>query len=255
MADLAKIKEINLVIEKYFSENNTLDIIPVKKLMPNFIKAGIFTKDEKNGLPIRKVLRELDKTNKLDLIPFVHAQRKDTTTYWYFIPADAEAPTKAYKQQEKSAELLKQISERLNNDENYVIDLCDVVLGLKANRQKRFGFLLGDLHKDGKTRTSLPVDAFYEELNLVIEYKEFQNTETASNFKTSLKKTVSGVTRQEQRVIYDQRKAEILPENNIDLVVLSYSDFSNESNNKIKRNETSDIKTISNVLKKYIKSE
>lgn len=255
MADLTKIKEINLVIEKYFGENDTLDIIPAKKLMPDFIKAGIFTKDEKNGLPIRKVLRELDKTNQLDLIPFVHAQRKENTTYWYFIPANAEAPTKAYKQQEKSAESLKEISERLNNDENYVIDLCDAALGSKANRQKRFGFLLGDLHKDGKTKTSLPVDAFYAELNLVIEFKEFQNIETASNFNTSQKQTVSGVTRQEQRIIYDRRKAEILPENNIDLVVLSYSDFSCDSNNKIKRNESSDIKTVSDTLRKYIKSE
>ena len=60
---------------------------------------------------------------------------------------------------------------RNDSDEYYVIDLCDEVLGRKAERQKRFDFLKGD---KGHT---LPVDAFYKDLNLVIEYYERQHTE------------------------------------------------------------------------------
>ena len=41
-------------------------------------------------------------------------------------------------------------------DESYVIDLCDLVLGLRAKRQHRFDFLRGDSGR------SHPVDAYYE---------------------------------------------------------------------------------------------
>jgi hypothetical protein len=57
-----------------------------------------------------------------------------------------------------------------DRDEAYIIDLCDRVLNLKAKRQHRFGFLGGD------AGTRLPVDAYYEELKLVVEYCETQHT-------------------------------------------------------------------------------
>lgn len=53
---------------------------------------------------------------------------------------------------------------RKNSDEYYVIDLCDEVLGKQAIRQCTFDFLRGD------TGRKLPVDAFYEELNLHNEF-------------------------------------------------------------------------------------
>ena len=45
--------------------------------MPALINAGVFTKDHKKGLPLRKILRKLDTENSLDKIPFVHAERKE----------------------------------------------------------------------------------------------------------------------------------------------------------------------------------
>jgi len=54
-------------------------------------------------------------------------------------------------------------SGRKASDEHYVIDLCDELLGVPAERQYRFDFLRGD------TGVSLPVDAYYPDLNLVIE--------------------------------------------------------------------------------------
>lgn len=47
---------------------------------------GIFNKDYREGLPIRKVLRALDTENSLDKIPYVHAERKSKITNWYFRP-------------------------------------------------------------------------------------------------------------------------------------------------------------------------
>src|SRR5690606_26367561 len=79
-----KIDLINQVVKLYFDHNRSQVEVPAKDLMPYFIKAGTFVKDEKNGLPIRKVLRDLDKKNQLHLIPFVYADRKKINTNWYF---------------------------------------------------------------------------------------------------------------------------------------------------------------------------
>jgi len=68
----------------------------------------------------------------------------------------------------------------------------------------------------------------------------------------SLKKTISGVTRDEQRRLYDERKEEVLPENNIDLKIIHYSEFSLDKNNKIERDEQKDLKAVKNILKEFL---
>lgn len=257
MKDLSKIESINKVIEEYFKANTSLTIVPVKNLMPAFINAGIFSKDIKKGLPIRLVLRELDKENELASIPFVHAERNGDHTYWYFVPSNVSKPETPYKQEKKNPKN-DPIAARLNSDETYVIALCDKVLGLKADRQKRFDFLLGDLHKNGKTQTLLPVDAFYEELQLVIEYKEIQNfrpiasrAKIESEDEEEEEENTKIVSREEQRRIYDERRAKVLPENDISMLVISYSDFNYDDKNKIIRNEETDLKIVEKALKDF----
>ena len=88
-----RIHRINQVLEDYFKHNPNK--IQAKELMPLFIKNGIFAKDNKDrpGLPIRKLLRKLDKDNKLTRIPYIVAERKDKNTYWFFAPIkEAIAP-------------------------------------------------------------------------------------------------------------------------------------------------------------------
>ncbi len=244
------IDKINKVIEEYFENKTSVKIIPVKELMPYFIKAGVFYKDNKNGKPIREVLRELKKNNQLHLIPFVHAEQKDENTYWYFIPDNAPKPTTFYKQEQPSTKKEEVIKSRLHSDETYVMDLCDTALNLISERQKRFGFLLGDLHKDGVSRTRLPVDAYYKSLNLVIEYKEPQHTEEINFFDKPDVKTISGVSRGEQRKIYDERRAVVLPENGIKLIEISYNTFKCDNQNRIIRNKEEDLKRVGKILMK-----
>ena len=81
---MKNINLINQTIEAYFEKNKDVKIIRAKDLMPEFITAGIFSQDHRNGLPIREILRELDENNKLDLIPYVVAERKTINTNWYF---------------------------------------------------------------------------------------------------------------------------------------------------------------------------
>lgn len=78
------LEAIRMTVFKYFSENRSENKVKAKDLMPQFIEAGIFEKDHQNGLPIREVLRDLDKENRLDELIFVHPERKAKNTNWYF---------------------------------------------------------------------------------------------------------------------------------------------------------------------------
>jgi len=136
-------------------------------------------------------------------------------------------------------------------DEHYVLDLCDKVLNLISYRQYRFDFLLGDPNSKG-IAVKLPVDSFYKELNLVVEYRERQHTETVNFFDKPNKLTVSGVHRGEQRKIYDERRREVLPKYNIHLIEISFSDFSYDNHKRIIRNPNRDIEIIKLKLKQFI---
>ena len=129
---------------------------------------------------------------------------------------------------------------RSNSDESYIIDLCDEALGLVASRQHKFVFLTGD------AGTKLPVDAYYKELALVIEYREKQHTEEVKFF--DRRNTVSGVSRGEQRRIYDQRRRDVLPAHDITLIELNYSDFEYTSSKKLLRNRKEDLEVIRHKL-------
>src|ERR1035437_1773194 len=87
MADLIVISKINTVIQTYFEHNSLINKVRSKDLMPHFIEAGIFRKDEKHGLPIRELLRNLDRADELYCIPYVYAERIDKNTNWYFVPS------------------------------------------------------------------------------------------------------------------------------------------------------------------------
>ena len=140
----------------------------------------------------------------------------------------------------------------INKDECYIIDLCDKALNSMSIRSKTFEFLKGDPDKNG-TRRKLPVDAYYEEYKLVIEYNERQHTEGVNFFDKPDKMTVSGVSRGEQRKIYDQRRKDVLPKHGIELIVLSYFDFNYNNQKRLIRSESKDLKIIINKLSKYIR--
>ncbi|WP_276372704.1 hypothetical protein [Chryseolinea sp. H1M3-3] len=131
-----------------------------------------------------------------------------------------------------------------SSDECYIIDLCDQVLNRKASRQHRFDFLLGD------AGTRLPVDAYYSDIKLVIEYKERQHTEPAKFF--DRRDTVSGVGRGEQRKLYDQRRRTVLPIQGISLIEFNYDKFDHTSSKRLRRNRSKDSEVLRTALSKFI---
>lgn len=79
-----KITQINLVLKDYFDLNKNVKIVPAKNMMPYFVLAGIFSKDEKNGLPIHYLLKKLSTLNQLSNIPYAFDEKKAVYTKWFF---------------------------------------------------------------------------------------------------------------------------------------------------------------------------
>lgn len=140
---------------------------------------------------------------------------------------------------ESSAECLRTETE-VPRDETYIIDLCDEVLKLSAKRQFRFDFLRGS------TGRQLPVDAYYGELKLVIEYREKQHSEPVAFFDKRM--TCSGCSRAEQRRLYDQMRQNVLPTQGIRLIVLDYTMFQHDGRKRLKRDRQKDTVVIRDKL-------
>lgn len=116
-------------------------------------------------------------------------------------------------------------------DADDILDLCDAVLGQASVREARFDVLRGD---DGRRRgRALPVDAYYPALSLVIEYHERQHSEAVGFF--DKKDTVSGMPRGQQRSRYDGRRAEILPQHGLTLLVLDVRAFDHDRAMRLRR--------------------
>ena len=137
---------------------------------------------------------------------------------------------------------------RSGSDEAWVIDLCDEVLGRKALRQHRFPFLVGDPGPSGR-RTCLPVDAFYPDLKVVIEYHERQHRERVAFFDRRM--TVSGMPRGEQRRRYDDLRRALLPENGYHLEILEWSEFEHDRAGRLLRGSR-DASVVRQCLASYL---
>lgn len=137
---------------------------------------------------------------------------------------------------------------RSGSDEAWIIDICDEVLGKTASRQHRFPFLLGDSGSTGR-RASLPVDAYYPDLRLVIEYHERQHTQRVALFDD--RSTVSGVPRGEQRRRYDDYRRTLLPKHGYQLLIFDYAEFDHTRAGRLARNGR-DREIVTTRLQKFL---
>lgn len=128
---------------------------------------------------------------------------------------------------------------RKDSDETYVLDLCDELLGCQSQRQATFDFLRGDPGRLGMRRC-LPVDAFYVNHALVIEYRERQRSEAIRHFDKPDRITVSGVHRGEQRRLYDNRRRELLPANGLLLVEIDWTCLASTKAGRLRRDRNHD---------------
>ena len=94
----------------------------------------------------------------------------------------------------------------------------------------------------------LPVDAYYDDLSLVIEYWERQHTEATPFIDKRM--TCSGCDRGEQRRRYDERKAKVLSEHGITLLVLQYQMFECDGRKRLRRKSDDDNAVIREQLQR-----
>jgi hypothetical protein len=135
-------------------------------------------------------------------------------------------------------------SGRSASDERYVMDLVADLLGEEPSLQHRFPWLRGDA---GRT---LPVDAYFPNHDLVVEYRERQHlAERPDTFKMwDRKPTASGIPRREQRAKYDKLREAEIPRHGIRLVIVNAGDLAVDARGRLRRNRESDVRAIRRVL-------
>ena len=82
----------------------------------------------------------------------------------------------------------------------------------------------------------MPVDAWYADLGLVVEYHERQHTEQVAFFDRRL--TVSGMPRGEQRKRYDDLRRKLLPANGLKLEILEFREFDHDRAGRLLRRDS-----------------
>ncbi|MEU6228290.1 hypothetical protein [Streptomyces sp. NPDC047042] len=136
---------------------------------------------------------------------------------------------------------------RHDSDEAYVLDLCDEALGQTGLRQHRFDWLLGDPGRNGR-RVRLPVDSYWPDLRLVVEYRELQHDRPMPHFDKPHRLTVSGVHRGEQRALYDARRDTLIPQNGIRLVAVRPAELDADSRGRLRRSRVADLEAVRRLL-------
>lgn len=130
---------------------------------------------------------------------------------------------------------------RSHSDEHYVLDLCDETLGVVGVRQARFDWLRGDPTPRLPRGVMLPVDGYWPDLQLVVEFQEEQHSQPSPFF--DRRQTVSGMGRGEQRRLYDERKRTLIPQHGLLLVVIEKSQFVLRSR-RVDRDHARDLQVV-----------
>lgn len=140
------------------------------------------------------------------------------------------------------------MTRREDSDEAYVIGLAAEILGETPLTQHRFDWLRGDPGADGRRGATLPVDAYFPEHALVVEYYERQHDEAVAFFDKPDRMTVSGVHRGEQRRRYDQRRVEEIPRHGLRLVIVHAHEFDCDARGRLRRAPETDRVVLQRLL-------
>jgi hypothetical protein len=94
----------------------------------------------------------------------------------------------------------------------------------------------------------LPVDAYYPDARLVIEYRERQHSEPVAHFDKPDRMTVSGVHRGEQRKRYDALREREIPAHSLSLIIVKYSDLDVGRQGRLRRSVSQDRMVLRRIL-------
>jgi hypothetical protein len=83
--NIQKVGTIDQIVFDYFKLHPKVKEVQAKDLMEDFIKGGVFSKDYKEGLPLRDFLKKLEDNDSLDLFKQTKLIRKAENKYWFFV--------------------------------------------------------------------------------------------------------------------------------------------------------------------------
>ncbi len=83
--NIQKAGTIDQIVSDYFKLHPKVKEVQAKDLMEDFVKGGAFSKDYKEGLPLRDFLKKLEESNKLDLFKKSKLIRNEENKYWFFV--------------------------------------------------------------------------------------------------------------------------------------------------------------------------
>jgi very-short-patch-repair endonuclease len=132
--------------------------------------------------------------------------------------------------------------------QRYVTDLLEQLLG-PCEKEKRFDWARGDSRTPSGKGVPLPFDAVWESRRLIVEIDERQHDESVDFFDKPSVMTVSGVSRGEQRRLYDERKVRLAGEHGYAVVRIPTRRLSRGF-----RDRASDLSAISERLRDVIES-
>ncbi len=136
---------------------------------------------------------------------------------------------------------------RTDREAGYVLDRVDALLGHQSLREHRFAWLRGDPGASGRSMT-LPVDAYWPDLGLVIEVYERQHDHPVAHFDKPDRLTVSGVHRGEQRRIYDERRRTLVPAHGLTLLIIRTTLLTVDRRGRLLRDTAADDPVLRGLL-------
>ena len=80
---LERAREIDGLIDEWLRDTGVETAKP-KDVMPFLIQRGAFARDHRQGLPLRKLLRELHRSGNLSVMKTVQFEQKAKNNLWYF---------------------------------------------------------------------------------------------------------------------------------------------------------------------------
>ncbi len=83
--NIQKASSMDQIIFNYFKLNPKVKEIQAKDLMEIFVKENVFSKDYKEGLPLRDFLKKVEESDRLDLFKKSSLVRKEENRYWFFV--------------------------------------------------------------------------------------------------------------------------------------------------------------------------
>ncbi|MBC7655139.1 MAG: hypothetical protein H7098_11805 [Oligoflexus sp.] len=82
--NIQKASSIDQIVFDYFKLNPKLKEIQAKDLMEIFVEQKVFSKDYKEGLPLRDFLKKVEESDSLDLFKKSKLVRNEENRYWFF---------------------------------------------------------------------------------------------------------------------------------------------------------------------------